>query len=438
MMLPQLELRPYVCAVQFQRSLQLSRVHIVGQSPMAYNDQRYKQSRLWASSARFHVPVRQLSRRAFLRTKSERNWRQPVLRSQRQSPAATICSTPAIYRLYAHPHHYPANCRNGRRRKSVYSYGRVWQRWRRHLGSDSRRNELTIAVGESKQASKGKTSIAFGPYWGAGFHTAVHRQTRYAPGTIATYKSPNGAYTWTGPTDFFYSSINFDESLGHTLGPTICLAVGQLPSQWRPVCFLRWFDTLYQRDIDYYGVFVWMTRPDDKNKDLICRLIDGRSWRRSRARNGGSCGILLRRPYCRHSIFHPRRNQSAFCEKPLAGTGHDMFGSDRWLLQAKERTAARSDTGVGHDYTRRNAFGRRQCHIRVMKGSLPPVSTGVRGGPMQKASTLCSLGKSKGRFPARYKVAVSRIEAPGGVTLKPEEGMDLEQLKPPARPRDGS
>jgi hypothetical protein len=38
-------------------------------------------------------------------------------------------------------------------------------------------------------------------------------------------------------------------------------------------------------------------------------------------------------------------------------------------------------------------------------------------------------GEKKGAVPGSFKVAVSRIETPAGVALKPEEGMDLEQLK---------
>ena len=37
-------------------------------------------------------------------------------------------------------------------------------------------------------------------------------------------------------------------------------------------------------------------------------------------------------------------------------------------------------------------------------------------------------GTKKGAVPGTYKVAVSRIEAPGGATVNPEGGMDLAQL----------
>jgi prepilin-type N-terminal cleavage/methylation domain-containing protein/prepilin-type processing-associated H-X9-DG protein len=37
----------------------------------------------------------------------------------------------------------------------------------------------TIAMGESKQAHRGKTSTVFGPYWGAGVHTCCHGYTAW-------------------------------------------------------------------------------------------------------------------------------------------------------------------------------------------------------------------------------------------------------------------
>jgi prepilin-type N-terminal cleavage/methylation domain-containing protein len=127
-------------------------------------------------------------------------------------------------------------------------------------------SSLTIAVGESKQGSKGKISVDFGPYWGAGLHTAVHGQTRYAPGAIATYKSPNGVYSWTGPTDYFYSQINFDESLGQHLGQQYAWQWGSYHPGGALFVFCDGSTHFINEDIDYYGAFVWMTRPDDKNK----------------------------------------------------------------------------------------------------------------------------------------------------------------------------
>ena len=123
---------------------------------------------------------------------------------------------------------------------------------------------LTIAVGESKQGSKGKTSIDFGPYWGAGLHTAVHARTIYDPGTIGTYTA--GGVTWTGPEDFFYSQINFDESLGAHRGQQYAWQWGSYHPNGALFVFCDGSVHFINEDIDYYGAFVWMTRPDDRNK----------------------------------------------------------------------------------------------------------------------------------------------------------------------------
>jgi prepilin-type N-terminal cleavage/methylation domain-containing protein len=123
---------------------------------------------------------------------------------------------------------------------------------------------LTIAVGESKQATKGKTSIDFGPYWGAGVHTAVHGRTIYDPGTIRSYTA--GGVTWTGPEDFFYSQINFDESLGLNRQQQYAWQFGSYHPNGALFVFCDGSTHFLTDEIDYYGAFVWMTRPDDKHK----------------------------------------------------------------------------------------------------------------------------------------------------------------------------
>lgn len=54
----------------------------------------------------------------------------------------------------------------------------------------------TIAVGESKQGHRGKTSTVYGPFWGSGTHTCCHGYTPgYNPGTVFSpflYSPQNG------------------------------------------------------------------------------------------------------------------------------------------------------------------------------------------------------------------------------------------------------
>jgi len=62
----------------------------------------------------------------------------------------------------------------------------------------------TIAFGESKQGSAGKTSTVYGPYWGSGTHTAVHGRLLATTNASAPQYStinyplgaPNKQYAW--------------------------------------------------------------------------------------------------------------------------------------------------------------------------------------------------------------------------------------------------
>ena len=124
----------------------------------------------------------------------------------------------------------------------------------------------TIAIGESKQGTKGKTCTCYGPFWGAGTHTAVHGRTIYNPGATTTIKSPSGKYTYTGATDIVYSSINFDLTLGDHLQEQYAWQWGSYHPGGAMFVFCDGSTHFLNQDIDYYAAFVWMTRPADGTK----------------------------------------------------------------------------------------------------------------------------------------------------------------------------
>ncbi|HEX5446186.1 MAG TPA: DUF1559 domain-containing protein [Pirellulales bacterium] len=118
---------------------------------------------------------------------------------------------------------------------------------------------MTIALGESKQGPKGKTCNCYGPFWGAGVHTAVHGRTTYAPGSSSTISY--GPYSFTGPTDLIYSSINFDLSLGDHRRLQYAWQWGSYHPSGALFLFCDGSAHFISDDVDYYAAFVWMTRP---------------------------------------------------------------------------------------------------------------------------------------------------------------------------------
>lgn len=123
---------------------------------------------------------------------------------------------------------------------------------------------MTIALGESKQGTKGKTCTCYGPFWGAGVHTAVHGRTTYEPGLAATVRS--GPYSLTGLYDMIYSSINFDLSLGYRRQEQYAWQWGSYHPSGALFLFCDGSVHFINDDIDYYSSFVWMTRPAEGTK----------------------------------------------------------------------------------------------------------------------------------------------------------------------------
>jgi prepilin-type N-terminal cleavage/methylation domain-containing protein/prepilin-type processing-associated H-X9-DG protein len=134
----------------------------------------------------------------------------------------------------------------------------------------------TIAMGESKQGSAGKTSTAYGPYWGAGVHTCCHGETglSFVPGGVWPQFAPNAAYTYgiytlaagSYPTNMMYNAINFDMSLQTHTHLQYAWQWGSYHPNGAQFVFCDGSVKFLNQDIDYFGVFIWMTRIADNHK----------------------------------------------------------------------------------------------------------------------------------------------------------------------------
>lgn len=123
----------------------------------------------------------------------------------------------------------------------------------------------TIAVGESKQGHRGKTSTVYGPYWGAGTHTCCHGYTpAYAANTVFSpflYSPQNGGkvrniigYDNWAP-NFDYNNDNTKRQYAWQFGsyhPNITQFV-MCDGAVKPIPDV----------VNYNNVFVWLNRPSD-------------------------------------------------------------------------------------------------------------------------------------------------------------------------------
>ena len=117
----------------------------------------------------------------------------------------------------------------------------------------------TIAVGESKQGHRGKTSPIYGPYWGAGVHTCCHGRT-HTDLTVQSATVNGRVVTFT--VGQRYGAPNFDNNLNG----------GKKQYAWQ---FGSWHPSLTQfvmcdgavkgftDGIDYDRVFRQLNRPAD-------------------------------------------------------------------------------------------------------------------------------------------------------------------------------
>ena len=117
----------------------------------------------------------------------------------------------------------------------------------------------TIAVGESKQGPRGKTSEIYGPYWGAGIHTCCHGRTPIDNNVDTSAQSYRGGTVHRGTR---YGAPNFDWW-------------GDKQKRQYAWQFGSWHPSITQfvmcdgavktigDNVDYVNVFMWLNRPGD-------------------------------------------------------------------------------------------------------------------------------------------------------------------------------
>jgi len=111
----------------------------------------------------------------------------------------------------------------------------------------------TILVGEATQQRN--TSVAFGPYWGAGVHTCCHGRT-----SSSVAVSPCG--TQNPLTGIRYGAINFDNNCNGT-NQQYAWQFGSFHSGGAQFVFADGSVKFISQSVDYFNVFLWLNRIND-------------------------------------------------------------------------------------------------------------------------------------------------------------------------------
>ena len=116
----------------------------------------------------------------------------------------------------------------------------------------------TIAVGESKQGIRGKTSTLYGPYWGAGVHTCCHGRTHHDVTNFDTFGNPPR----TVRRGVRYGAPNFDFNGNNSKRQYAWQFGSWHPSITQFVMCDGSVKTIGDQ-VDYDGVFKWLNRAAD-------------------------------------------------------------------------------------------------------------------------------------------------------------------------------
>jgi len=116
----------------------------------------------------------------------------------------------------------------------------------------------TIAVGESKQGPRGKTSTVYGPYWGAGIHTCCHGRTIWNT-QLETFGSP----ARTEQQGKRYSSINYDNA-GNGTKKQYAWQWGSYHPGGAQFVYCDGSVRYISETVDYYNVFIFLAYINDR------------------------------------------------------------------------------------------------------------------------------------------------------------------------------
>jgi prepilin-type N-terminal cleavage/methylation domain-containing protein/prepilin-type processing-associated H-X9-DG protein len=116
----------------------------------------------------------------------------------------------------------------------------------------------SIAVGESKQGLRGKTSPVYGPHWGAGVHTCCHGRTIWTT-NVTTFGNPPRSEQ-EGKR---YGSINYDNN-GDGTKRQYAWQWGSYHPGGAQFVYCDGSVKFHSETIDYYNVFIFLAYINDR------------------------------------------------------------------------------------------------------------------------------------------------------------------------------